>query len=117
MAASIGERKVAALLDAADINYVKEYSFEDLNSEKGNPLRFDFAVFDDDEKLAFLIEFNGEQHYKRAFQTAQQFVRQQSNDKRKINYCRVKNIPLVIIPYTEYNSITLDQILERGKYF
>jgi len=28
--------------------YQEEYSFEDLVSSSGHPLRFDFAVFDDD---------------------------------------------------------------------
>lgn len=58
---SILERKCAMLLDQGDILYVTEFSFPDLKSERGNPLRFDFAVFETPEDLEkerpkFLIE-------------------------------------------------------------
>ena len=41
----------------------EEYSFKDLVSLTGRPLRFDFAVFDDEGEIDFLIEFQGKQHY------------------------------------------------------
>jgi len=34
-----------------------EYTFPDLTSPNGKPLRFDFVVFDDDGKIDFIIEF------------------------------------------------------------
>lgn len=119
---SILERKCAMLLDQGDILYVTEFSFPDLKSERGNPLRFDFAVFETPEDLEaerpkFLIEMQGEQHYRQKFQSKEQFSRQLANDKRKRNYCNVKGYVLVAIPYTEYNSMTLDSILEAGRYF
>lgn len=119
---SILERKCAMLLDQGDILYVTEFSFPDLTSERGNPLRFDFAVFESPEDLEqerpkFLIEMQGEQHYRQKFQTKETFARQQANDKRKRNYCNVKGYVLVAIPYTEMNTMTLDSILEAGHYF
>ena len=45
------------------MNFTEEYSFPDLISSSGRPLRFDFAVFDDDGTLDFLIEYQGIQHY------------------------------------------------------
>lgn len=116
---SIGERKIKMLLEQGDIDFVQEYSFPDLKSDRGIPLRFDFAVFTDSTytKVAFLIEYQGEQHYKQKFQTREGFARQQANDKRKRAYCAAKGYTLVAIPYTEYNSMTLDSILEQGKYF
>ena len=62
MAMSIGERKIAMLLDQGDILYKQEFSFPDLKSDKGIPLRFDFAVFEDadayeEDRVKFLIEF------------------------------------------------------------
>ncbi len=116
---SNGERKIALLLDQGDIYYEQEYSFPDLKSDKGVPLRFDFAVFEDpgEARPKFLIEFQGAQHYERRFQTSQGFARQQANDKRKRAYCGVKGFPLVAIPYTEYNTMTLDSILEQGNFF
>ena len=110
------------LLDQGDILYVTEFSFPDLKSERGNLLRFDFAVFETPEDLEaerpkFLIEMQGEQHYKQKFQSREAFARQQANDKRKRNYCNAKGHVLVAIPYTELNSMTLDSILGQGKYF
>lgn len=116
------EQKCAKLLDQGDIIYVTEFSFPDLKSDKGIPLRFDFALFESPEDLEIehpkaLIELNGEQHYERKFTTREQFARQQANDKRKKSYCSVKKIPLLVIPYTEYNSMTLDSILEQCHFF
>lgn len=116
---SVGERKVAMLLDQGDIYYQQEFMFPDLKSDRGVPLRFDFAVFEapDDDRPKFVIEFQGEQHYKLKFQSKESFARQQANDKRKRAYCAAKGIPLVEIPWTEYNQMTLDSILEVGRYF
>lgn len=122
MPMSIGERKIAMLLDQGDILYKQEFSFPDLKSDKGIPLRFDFAVFEDSEayeadRVKFLIEFQGEQHYRQKFTSREAFNRQQANDKRKRMYCNVKGICLIAIPYTEYNQMTLDSILEQGHFF
>ena len=122
MSTSNGERKIAALLDQADIIYTQEFSFPDLKSDRGVPLRFDFALFEDADayeqgRVKALIEFQGEQHYKPKFTTREQFARQQANDKRKRQYCNVKGICLVAIPFTEYNTMTLDSILEQCHFF
>ena len=57
MKASRGEIKIYEILKEAELNFVEEYSFAGLNSPNGRPLRFDFAVFDDDGNLDFLIEY------------------------------------------------------------
>ena len=119
---SVLERKAAMLLDQGDILYVTEFSFLDLKSDKGVPLRFDFAIFATPEDLeqelpAFVLELNGEQHYKQKFQTKESFTRQQANDKRKRAYCAAKRITLVTVPWLDYNSMSLDSILEAGHYF
>ena len=57
MRASRGEIKIYEILKAAELNFKEEYSFAGLNSPNGRPLRFDFAVFDDDGNVDFLIEF------------------------------------------------------------
>ena len=63
MKCSRGEIKICDILDMAGLQYKEEYSFSDLVSSSGRPLRFDFAVFDDNGELDFLIEFQGIQHY------------------------------------------------------
>ena len=47
MRASRGEIKIEEILKENDISFVQEYTFPDLTSFSGHPLRFDFAVFDD----------------------------------------------------------------------
>ena len=93
MKSSRGEIKICDILDAAGLVYKEEYSFPDLISTSGRPLRFDFCVFDDNGDIDFLIEYQGQQHYEKKFQTAAQFAEQQSNDKKKIFFS-------ILISYT-----------------
>lgn len=62
MKSSRGEIKIHEILTHAGIDFKEEYSFVDLISSSGRPLRFDFAVFDDAGELDFLIEYQGIQH-------------------------------------------------------
>ena len=63
MRASRGEIKIEEILQKAGLAFSEEYIFPDLVSNTGNPLRFDFAVFDDEGDLDFLIEYQGIQHF------------------------------------------------------
>lgn len=63
MRASRGEICIYEILTEAELKFKEEYIFPDLKSPSGKPLRFDFAVFDDDGKIDFLIEYQGRQHY------------------------------------------------------
>ena len=60
---SKGEVKIYGILKMNDIPFQEEYEIPGLVSSSGRPLRFDFAIFDDDGNLDFLIEFQGKQHY------------------------------------------------------
>lgn len=42
---SFGEKAIEKILKDNNILYKKEYTFEDLTNERGNKLKFDFAVF------------------------------------------------------------------------
>jgi hypothetical protein len=48
---SYGEITIETILKNNNINYIKEYIFPDLVSENNIPLRFDFAIFDDNNNL------------------------------------------------------------------
>ena len=63
MRASRGEIKIEEILKEAGFIFKMEYSFPDLTSPNGRPLRFDFVVFDDDGYIDFIIEYQGKQHY------------------------------------------------------
>ena len=113
MRASRGEIKIEEILKKSGIPFQEEYSFPDLYSSNGRPLRFDFAVFDDDDNLLFLIEYQGIQHYiaKSKFGGNSGLKKQQYNDMLKREYCRKHNIILVAIPYTDESNISYDYIM------
>lgn len=118
MDASRGEMKIHEILENSGLTYKMEYSFEGLNSSNGKPLRFDFAVFDDDGFLDFLIEYQGKQHYEPSakFGGKRGFYQQQYNDNKKRRFCALNDIKLIEIPYTEENLITYDYILHKAGY-
>lgn len=118
MKASRGEITIHEILEDAGLNFKEEYSFPDLVSNTGRPLRFDFAVFDDDGDLDFLIEYQGIQHYqpKEKFGGWAGFRKQQFNDMMKRDYCRKHNIKLIAIPYTDENILSYDYIMRKAGY-
>ena len=113
MRASRGEIKIEEILKEKGIVFEEEYSFPDLVSISGHPLRFDFAVFDDEGNLDFLIEFQGIQHYqaKSKFGGASGLRKQQYNDMQKRRYCKEHNIILVAIPYIHEGILDYDYIM------
>lgn len=118
MKSSRGEIKICDILEEAGLNYTEEYSFPDLVSSSGRPLqlRFDFAVFDDDGEVDFLIEYQGCQHYeaRSKFGGAKGLYRQKYNDNQKRIYCKAHGIKLVVIPYWEENLIDYDYIMKAA---
>jgi hypothetical protein len=113
MKASRGEIKIHEILENAGLNFMEEYSFPDLVSSSGRPLRFDFAVLDDNGNLEFLIEYQGIQHYeaKSKFGGYSGLRKQQYNDLQKREYCRKHNIILIAIPYIDEGRIDYDYIM------
>lgn len=113
MKASYGEIKIQDILQDAGLNFTPEYSFPDLRGTSGKELRFDFAVFDDQGNLDFLIEYQGIQHYqpKSVFGGASGLRKQQYYDMLKREYCTKHNIKLVIIPYWDEANIDYDYIM------
>lgn len=118
MRASRGEIKIEEILMEANLNFKEEYSFPDLTSPNGRPLRFDFVVFDDDGKIDFIIEYQGKQHYEASqkFGGKKGLYQQQYNDNKKRRFCALHGFNLIEIPYTEENLISYDYIMNRAGY-
>lgn len=118
MRASRGEIKIEEILQESGLNFKEEYIFSDLVSSSGRPLRFDFAILDDNNELDFLIEFQGIQHYepKSKFGGISGLRKQQYNDMKKREYCAKHNIPLVIIPYWDEGRLDYDYIMTAAGY-
>ena len=118
MRASRGQIKIEQILTQSGLEFAEEYSFPDLISSNGRPLRFDFAVFDDQHNIDFLIEFQGIQHYqsKSVFGGKSGLRKQQYNDMRKREYCKNHGINLVIIPYWDQPRVDYDYIMTAAGY-
>ena len=118
MLSSRGEIKIHEILEEAGLNFKEEYIFPDLRSSNGRPLRFDFAVFDDDGNIDFLIEYQGRQHYEASakFGGAKGLYQQQHNDNQKRRFCALHDFTLIEIPYSEENLINYDYIMHKAGY-
>ena len=118
MKASRGEIKIHEILEEAGLNFKEEYIFPGLMSTNGRPLRFDFAILDDDGNIDFLIEYQGRQHYEASskFGGKRGLYQQQHNDNQKRRFCALHDITLIEIPYTEENLISYDYIMKKAGY-
>ena len=86
------EEEIVALLDKEQIIYKREYTFEDLYDVR--PLRFDFAIFNNNNELLGLIEYQGIQHYENAYGFTNN-GKLQKHDQMKKDYCFNHHIPLL----------------------
>lgn len=111
---SIGEKNIEQVLKENNINFQKEFSFEDLKNNK--KLRFDFAIFDKQGNLYELIEFDGRQHNNiyTPWDSNETMQDRQFRDNLKNEYCLKNNIKLIRIPYNYRDKITI-QLLELEK--
>lgn len=119
MLSSRGEIKIHKILEMNGINFKEEYTMPGLCADNGKPLRFDFAVFDDNDELVALIEYQGAQHYQPVskFGGKRGFYQQQYNDNKKRRYCAFNHINLIEIPYTDEQLINYDYLVERMDLF
>jgi hypothetical protein len=105
-ARSNGEKRIAEYLEGINsCKYIIEYKFNDCKNKL--PLPFDFAIFDKDGKLLYLAEYDGEHHYisNDYFGGEEKFKQCQQNDQIKNIYCKQNNIPLLRIPYWDFDNI------------
>ena len=115
---SFGEFSIEQILKQNNINYKKEFSFPDLRSKKNNVLRFDFAIFDQDNNLQYLIEYDGEQHFQAQTDKIwkDNFETRKLRDQIKNEYCLKNNIKLYRIPYWDKMKINNLDILTNEQY-
>ena len=103
---SKGEFQIEQLLKEHNINFQREYSFENLKDKLS--LRFDFAIFNDKNELLGLIEYQGEQHYcKSNGFYSEDLIK---HDKMKIDFCNKNNIKLKHIIYKKNYNLTWEDL-------
>ena len=113
---SKGETKIASLLQEHNISFSRQKIFSDcVSSTTKNHYKFDFWIED-----KYLIEFDGEQHFlykNNGWNTKEQFLKTQQSDKEKNEYCKRNTIPLIRIPYTHMNSLSIEDLrLDTTKF-
>lgn len=96
---SKSEVAITQFLKNNNINFSKQYQFDDLKSTKGYPLRFDFAIMNDDSSLKMLIEYQGQQHFEATphWGGEEGYKRRKEYDELKRKYCKDKGLSLVEI--------------------
>lgn len=117
---SYGEEKISQLLNKEKINFKKQYILSDCYKIKNYPLKFDFAIFDDNNNLIYLIEYDGIQHFINkncGWNNEKHLNELKERDKIKNDYCLTHNIPLIRIPYTEYNLLELKDLQPNTSKF
>lgn len=105
---SAGELKIRQILETNNIPFQFQYYIK--NFSKYAP--FDFAIFNKNNELIELIEYDGEQHFKSVeyFGGKERFKKQQEVDERKNEYCKKQGIKLIRIPYTDFDKINLSYL-------
>lgn len=110
---SQGEFVIENIFKQNNIQYIKEYKFDDLVGKNNGKLRFDFAVFVN-QNLKFLLEFDGKQHYtgpEATWKCTHSLEEIQEYDKLKNEYCKKNNILLKRIPYYDIKTIDYETIM------
>lgn len=108
---SMGERKVAQWLGKYNISYLRQFRITPQYRIFGpRRLYVDFYLPDHNT----VIEYNGEQHYKRCaiWQSEDDFFKQQERDEMLREHCKQHKIKLIEIPYTKIKDI--DVILKTN---
>ena len=105
LSASYGEEIIDKLLSKMAYNYTTQYRIPECKSVRSLP--FDFAIFDKDNNLKCLIEYQGDIHYKTTggWNTPERLEQNQKRDEIKEEYCKQNNIQLIIIPYWDLEKI------------
>lgn len=108
---SFGEQQVEKILTELNIPFISEYSYSDLKDKI--KLRFDFHFLYNNQKVN--IECQGEQHYQsiKHWGGEERFITQQKHDEQKRQYCKKNGIALIEIPYSDYNKLDTQYLLNK----
>jgi hypothetical protein len=100
--------KIQQYLQANKINYISQYSHDNIFLSSGRRPFFDFAIFDNDNNLLCFIEYQGKQHYEysgNGWDNKENYQATKRRDNERRMECKRLNIPLYEIPYWELDNI------------
>ena len=105
---SKGEEKIAMLLSQNNIPFERQKTFESCRfPTSGYLAKFDFFV---DGK--YIIEFDGIQHFESVlFFKNNNYLTIKTRDDIKTQWCKENGIPLIRIPYTKLDTLTIEDLI------
>lgn len=111
---SRGNAKVQSILQQENILYQAEFPIR----VNDNNYYFDFAILSKDKSIPIaFIEYDGILHFEQdkyhGWNNQENWLRTQENDKIKNEWCQKNNIPLIRIPYTDFDELNSDYIKGR----
>lgn len=112
---SRGEKRISELLIENNFLFNQQKSFDTCIFPTGRKALFDFWV-----ENKYLIEFDGEQHFKEGtghFNNPEAFQKTQERDQFKNQWCQDNKIPLIRIPYTQLEQLTIEDLLLETSSF
>ena len=116
---SVGEYTIEQILKDNQIIFEKNAHFDNCKfSDTGYYAYFDFYV-----NQTYIIEYDGEQHFKptcfgiKNLDAIANFNKTKEHDEFKNNYCFNNNIPIIRIPYTHLNELSLEDLLLETSSF
>lgn len=115
---SKGELKIVQLLTENNITFEKEKIFDNFIYEDTKHFpRFDFFI-----ENKYLIEYDGIQHFLQVgegtgYMTDDKIKKIQDHDSFKNQWCKEHNIPLIRIPYTRLDNLSITDLrLETSEF-
>lgn len=111
---SKGELAIKTWLEEHNIVFSQEHCFDDLISNRGKKLRFDFFI----PSCNILIEYDGIQHFQNAFRLPEkEYLYRLSLDKQKDAYAEQHGYSLIRISYLDFSNISTILAEKVGDFF
>lgn len=111
---SKGENKIEEILQNNNITFERQKTFD--SCRNANLLRFDFYLPD----YNILIEYDGIQHFSYKenpdWNTKENYEKTIINDKIKNKWCLDNSKMLIRIPYTYFENIKLEDLLNNSQF-
>lgn len=108
---SQGENKIKEILLKDNISFEQHKYIK----YKNHRYFFDFYI-----ENKYFVEYDGQQHFRCSYSgwnTEENFIATKQRDNLKNQYCFENNIPLIRIPYTIFDTLSLEDIqLNTTKY-
>lgn len=111
---SKGEEKIKNLLEINHFIYETQKTFDSCRFQDTNALaKFDFYV-----EETYLIEYDGIQHFEETNWSKPEILKKiQERDVFKNKWCKENNIPLIRIPYTYYQKLSIKDLILKTSNF